>query len=52
MNRYVMDGDVERAYDDLVSGNWAKTFIMGKNKKQIAAFKEHVNFSVYSRFRV
>ena len=43
INRYVIDGDTEKAYGDLVSGNWAKTFLMGKNKKQISAFKEHVS---------
>ena len=43
LNHYIMDGDAQRAYDDLVSGNWAKTFLMGKNKKQILAFKEHVS---------
>ena len=43
INHYVTDGDIERAYGDLVSGNWAKTFLMGKNKKQVLAFKEHVS---------
>ena len=48
LNRYVMDGDAERVYDDLVSGNWAKTFLMGKSKKQVSAFKEHVSIHVCS----
>ena len=47
LKRYVMDSDAERAYDELVSGNWAKTFLMGKSKKQISAFKEHVSAHDY-----
>lgn len=47
IQRYAVDGDAERAYGDLVNGNWAKTFLMGKTKKQTSAFKEHVNFSVH-----
>ena len=43
LNRYITNGDSEKAYDELVSGNWSKTFFMGKNKKQISAFKEHVS---------
>ena len=38
-----MDGDAEKVYDELVSGNWAKTFLMAKNKKQVSGFKEHVS---------
>ena len=38
-----MSGDAEQAYDELVSGNWSKTYFMGKNKKQISSFKEHVS---------
>ena len=43
IERYMMDGDADRAYGDLVSGNWAKTFPMRKTKQQMSAFKEHVN---------
>lgn len=50
IQRYVVDGDAERAYGDLVNGNWAKTFLMGKTKKQISAFKAHVNLSVHLWF--
>lgn len=46
LNHYAEDGDAERAYDELVSGNWSKTFFMGKSKKQVSAFKEHVSMHV------
>ena len=39
---YQEEGDAERTYNTLVSGNWAKTFFMGKLKSQILNFKEHV----------
>ena len=40
---YQDNGDVERAYDTLVSGNWARTFLMGKPRSQIQNFKDHVS---------
>ena len=40
---YQEDGDMDRAYEALVSGNWARTFLMGKPKSQITNFKDHVS---------
>ena len=42
LESYARDGNVERAYESLVSGNWARTFLMGKPKQSILAFKKHV----------
>ena len=42
---YQENGDADHAYENLVSGNWAKAFLMGKPKTQITNFTEHV--SVY-----
>ena len=42
---YQEDGDVNLAYDTLVSGNWARTFLIGKPRAQISNFKEHVRIS-------
>ena len=40
---YQEDGDMEHAYEALVSGNWARTFLMGKPKAHINNFREHVS---------
>ena len=42
LETYSRDGNAERAYESLVSGNWARTFLMGKPRQSIAAFKKHV----------
>ena len=39
---YSADGDVEKAYEALICGNWSRTLLMGKPKLQLEAFKEHV----------
>lgn len=48
IRRYQFDGDIETAYDQLVSGNWARTFLIGKHKGTVTSFKEHVshNFTI------
>ena len=43
LESYSRDGNAERAYESLVSGNWARTFLMGKPKQSITAFKKHVS---------
>ncbi len=43
VERYTLDGDKEGAYEKLVSGNWSRMFLMGKAKKQVEVFKEHVS---------
>ena len=45
LENYSRDGNVERAYESLVSGNWARTFLMGKPKQSILAFKKHVRIT-------
>lgn len=40
---YTKDGNMEKAYEMLVSGNWSRTFLMGKPRQQVVAFKEHVS---------
>ena len=40
---YQENGDVDHAYETLVSGNWARTFLMGKPRTQIQNFREHVS---------
>lgn len=34
---------MDHAYETLVSGNWARTFLMGKPKAQILNFRDHVS---------
>lgn len=43
LESYSRDGNVERAYESLVSGNWARTFLMGKPKHSVQAFRKHVS---------
>lgn len=43
LEEYTSIGNIEKAYEVLVSGNWARTFLMGKPKQQVAMFKEHVS---------
>lgn len=46
LENYSRDGNVERAYESLVSGNWARTFLMGKPKQSVMAFKRHVSLEI------
>lgn len=46
IERYTVDGDGEKAYNQLVTGNWSWTFLMGKAKRQVESFKEHVSDTV------
>ena len=46
IDNYSRDGNVERAYEALVSGNWARTFLMGKPKPSVTAFECHVSDDV------
>ncbi|XP_064400634.1 histone-lysine N-methyltransferase KMT5B-like isoform X2 [Halichondria panicea] len=41
IRRYHIEGDEDGAYERLVSGNWARTFLIGKQKGTVTAFKEH-----------
>lgn len=41
IDEYTVDGDVEKAYEALVCGNWSRTLLVGKPKLQLEAFKEH-----------
>lgn len=43
IDSYSRDGNSERAYEALVSGNWARTFLMGKPKPSVTAFERHVS---------
>ncbi len=43
IRRYHIEGDEDGAYERLVSGNWARTFLIGKQKGTVTAFKEHVS---------
>lgn len=38
--------DYEKAYEQLVSGDWASSFFHVKSKSQLRAFKEHVRIYV------
>ena len=49
LDTYSRDGNAERAYETLVSGNWARTFLMGKPKSTVAAFRGHVRETGFSR---
>ena len=49
LETYGRDRNAERAYETLVSGNWARTFLIGKPKQTIAAFKKHVRETCFSR---
>lgn len=40
---YQRDGNQDWAYENLVSGNWARTFLIGKQKGTVTAFREHVS---------
>lgn len=44
LERYVKDGNIEQAYNEIVfnEGDWGRCFFITKSKPQIAAFKEHV----------
>lgn len=46
IDEYSASGDVEKAYDALICGNWSRTLLMGKPKLQLEAFKEHVRFYI------
>lgn len=46
IEEYSSGGDARKAYEMLVSGNWSRTFIIGKPKHQVVAFEEHVSRSV------
>ena len=46
IEEYAASGDVEKAYEALICGNWSRTLLMGKPKLQLEAFKEHVCFSI------
>eukprot|EP00731_Ephydatia_muelleri_P005942 Em0003g190a len=41
IEEYAASGDVEKAYEALICGNWSRTLLMGKPKLQLEAFKEH-----------
>ena len=43
IDQFTADSNGSKAYDTLVSGNWARTFLMGKPKPQVLAFQEHVS---------
>ena len=43
IRRYQIEGNEDWAYETLVSGNWARTFLIGKQKGTVTAFKEHVS---------
>ena len=45
IDQFTADSDGSKAYDTLVSGNWARTFLMGKPKPQVLAFQEHVSLT-------
>lgn len=42
IEEYTANGDVDKAYEALICGNWSRTLLMGKPKLQLEAFKEHV----------
>ena len=44
LSQYQRDGRRERAYNALVNGNWARTFLIGKPRRQVEAFREHVSW--------
>ena len=43
IRQYQSEGDEDWAYESLVSGNWARTFLIGKQKGTVTAFREHVS---------
>lgn len=47
LNQLEMDGDLERAYIEIVtnSGQWSRHYFLNKSKVQIQAFKDHVSNS-------
>ncbi|XP_001634769.3 histone-lysine N-methyltransferase KMT5B [Nematostella vectensis] len=42
--RFLNDGDVDKAYDEIVfnAGDWGRCYFLNKSKNQIAAFKDHM----------
>ena len=46
IEEYTREGDAKKAYEMLVTGNWSRTFLIGKPKHQVVAFEEHVSWCV------